>query len=137
MGTRNLTIVKLGGQVKVAQYCQWDGYPTGVGENISEFIRSKMDLRKFKAKVKALNSDTTDQEIDDLYQECTTNKKDFKVEYPAFHRDTGPSILELIQNGNVSKVLNSIDFLKDGTFCEKSVTVSDCSCDILVKFLVR
>ena len=27
MGTRNLTVVYLDGQYKVAQYGQWDGYP--------------------------------------------------------------------------------------------------------------
>lgn len=118
MGTRNLTIVRLGGQVKVAQYCQWDGYPTGQGEVISEFIRTKLDLRKFKAKVKALDINTTDQEIEYLYEKCIESKKDFRIEHPAFHDGTGANILELVQNGVVTKVLNSMEFLKDGLFCE-------------------
>jgi hypothetical protein len=114
MGTRGLTIVKLGGKVKIAQYGQWDHYPTGQGATISKFIREKMDLHKLKAKVKALEF-TTDEEIEQLYQNNTEN---FKEKYPQFHRDTGAEILELVQSGKVPKVLNSIDFLKDSLFCE-------------------
>jgi hypothetical protein len=43
MGTRNLTSVRVGDAIKVAQYCQWDGYPTGQGETISVFLR-KADM---------------------------------------------------------------------------------------------
>lgn len=45
MGTRNITRVKSGGQLKVCQYCQWDGYPTGAGAGIIEFIRKSDDDR--------------------------------------------------------------------------------------------
>lgn len=125
MGTRNLTIVKLGGKVKVAQYCQWDGYPTGQGETISEFIREKLDLRKFKAKVKALQF-ATDEEVESLWKSCGAKgefvtmdiSETFEKKYPQFHRNTGADVLQLIQDGKVDKLTNSIDFLKDGLFCE-------------------
>ena len=39
MGTRNITRVILDGKVKVNQYCQWDGYPTGRGAEVLEFMR--------------------------------------------------------------------------------------------------
>ena len=42
MGTRNLIIVKLKGEVKVSQYCQWDGYPTGQGADLAKFIQNKL-----------------------------------------------------------------------------------------------
>ena len=45
MGTRNITRVKSDGQLKVCQYCQWDGYPTGAGADIIRFIRDSDDVR--------------------------------------------------------------------------------------------
>ena len=55
MGTRNLTAVFIGGQYKVAQYGQWDGYPEGNGKKILEFLKSltKKDFKIFKAKCQA------------------------------------------------------------------------------------
>ncbi len=117
MGTRNLTIVKVGGQVKVAQYCQWDGYPTGQGQTISDFLRKSLKIRDFKKRVNSL-AFCTDEYVDEVYNDCKKSKKDFKVEYPEFHRDTGADILELIQKGGIVYLSNSIDFLKDGLFCE-------------------
>jgi len=38
MGTRNLTCVIKGGDFKVAQYGQWDGYPSGSGKDILEWL---------------------------------------------------------------------------------------------------
>lgn len=39
MGTRNITRVILDGEVKINQYCQWDGYPTGRGADVLCDIR--------------------------------------------------------------------------------------------------
>ena len=41
MGTRNLTCVFVNGEYKVAQYCQWDGYPSGQGLTILNFLLGK------------------------------------------------------------------------------------------------
>ena len=43
MGTRNITRVISNEQLKVCQYCQWDGYPTGAGQSIINFIRNSDD----------------------------------------------------------------------------------------------
>lgn len=39
MGTRNITRVILDEEIKVNQYCQWDGYPTGRGYDVLLFMR--------------------------------------------------------------------------------------------------
>jgi len=48
MGTRNITRVISNGQLKVCQYCQWDGYPTGAGADIANFIRTTDDDHMIK-----------------------------------------------------------------------------------------
>ena len=43
MGTRNITRVIASNQLKVCQYGQWDGYPTGAGRDVIDFIRETDD----------------------------------------------------------------------------------------------
>jgi len=52
MGTRNVTIIKLNNEPVVVKYTQWDGYPTGTGLALCDFIKNNMDLRVLKSKVK-------------------------------------------------------------------------------------
>ena len=68
MGTRHLTIVKQNGEVKVAQYGQWDGYPDGVGTDIVNFlheIRSPEMMERFRRRV-ALCRWATQEDIDSI-----------------------------------------------------------------------
>jgi hypothetical protein len=147
MGTRNLTIVKLDGKVKIAQYCQWDGYPTGQGKTIAEFIQTKLDKPKFierLKKVKFVRSNKISKIVDELKEKYKDNASVFfKKIYPQFHRDTGAAILELIQDQKlktsdiyfdpvnvvrtesvnsyenpITELVNDLTFLKDATFCE-------------------
>lgn len=113
MGTRNLTIVKSKGKTKVAQYGQWDGYPTGQGQTIAEFLK-KVDLPKFKKQVEALKS-CTSAEVKKL---CDKAGNEWKKEYPAFSRDEGADVLNLIHDGITTKVFLDEDFKNDHTFCE-------------------
>ncbi len=49
MGTRNMTmVIDKEGTKKVAQYGQWDGYPSGVGADILDFLNNKELFEKFK-----------------------------------------------------------------------------------------
>ena len=43
MGTRHLTCVVKDGDYKVAQYGQWDGYPSGQGIDILTFLREELN----------------------------------------------------------------------------------------------
>lgn len=49
MGTRNLTLViDRRGDLKVAQYGQWDGYPEGQGVNVLTFAKDKEKMDKLE-----------------------------------------------------------------------------------------
>ena len=126
MGTRNLTIVKQYGKVKVAKYCQWDGYPSGQGQTIRAFITNKLDLPLFKRQVKKLKSLSV-KAVNDLWEECGADPKSaftsmdiadkFKAKYPHLHRDMGGDILEAIQDGKVEGTFKELAF-KTAWDCE-------------------
>lgn len=129
MGTRNLTIVKLDGKVRVAQYCQWDGYPTGQGVTIAKFLRTIKTTKQktaFKERVRRLKFASNKMQ-EDGWKKCGSDGSGwvtmdvsikFKAAYPELHRDTGADILNLIRDGRVLFVANQIKFLQDTTFCE-------------------
>lgn len=50
MGTRHLINVVYGGQLVISQYGQWDGYPTGQGEDVCDFIREEYWYNRLKEK---------------------------------------------------------------------------------------
>ena len=70
MGTRNLTIVYCGGKPVVAQYGQYDGYPSGQGATALAFARrldSSARRAVFRAKLERTRF-VTDAELDDMYR---------------------------------------------------------------------
>ncbi len=124
MGTRNLTIVKSKGKTRVAQYGQWDGYPTGQGETIAKFL-SRYNLETFKNKVEALGTWTPEQHeaairaLGITSQWVTVEESDrIKMKYPEFDRDQGAGILELIMQGVVQRVQLDEEFKNDKLYCE-------------------
>ena len=125
MGTRHLIICKVDKKVKVAQYGQWDGYLTGQGLTIAEFIQDKLDsewsLISFKDKLRKVQF-FSKKELDSL-DELTDNLLKAGIAYPAqLSRDTGADILNIvydIRQENL-KLVNSIDFGEDDLFCEYS-----------------
>ena len=126
MGTRNLTVVFMDGEYKVAQYGQWDGYPEGQGITCFNFLHDKMDESKFREKLKKLHF-IDDKDRSALLEEFGANRdgtissynyERFKKAYPELHRDTAAKILEMIQDGSVRFLKNDIDFAADGLYCE-------------------
>lgn len=64
MGTRHLISVVLDGEYKIAQYGQWDGYPSGQGQAIVDFLLDNFDREAFKrqlAKCRFLEQRTDDR----------------------------------------------------------------------------
>jgi hypothetical protein len=125
MGTRHLICVVLNGAYKVAQYGQWDGYPTGQGKTVLEFLQT-LDLEAFKNKVGVCQFGT-DAEIDAAYKSFSTNggmsmaqSAAFKVsKFGHLSRDTGAAILPVIMSAAEPLLLqDSIDFAGQSLFCE-------------------
>jgi len=126
LGTRNLTCVFFEGEYKVAQYCQWDGYPGGQGSNILSFLR-KVDLREFKEYLRNLVW-IDENELQRRLASCGADgsgwvnmeiARKFQKKWPHLDRDAGADVLEMIVNtcGNI-ELLNSLDFAGDSLFCE-------------------
>lgn len=128
MGTRNLTCVVLNNEVKVAQYCQWDGYPDGQGETVVEFICSlNGELADFKQAIsecKFIDSSVVKERWNSVGADPNSNmvgmdiSKKFQEKWPELDRDAGADILEMILNKNVRELKNEFDFGADSLFCE-------------------
>jgi hypothetical protein len=122
MGTRNLTVVKdLEGTTKIAQYGQWDGYPSYSGIKVLEFLRDKVNRDNLLVELQNVQF-VGDEEVDTLYKQFESTdweNKDFLNAYPGLHRDTGVGILEVVANsmGPIKTVDNS-EFRNDTLFCE-------------------
>ena len=114
MGTRNLTCVVLNGEMKVAQYGQWDGYLSGQGKTVIDFIAKKMNLKRFKQAVSECRWATA-KEIRQSYLDCgdsptnTSGRINMEIgdlhaqRYPSLNRDTCSKILQVIQDGTFTK----------------------------------
>jgi hypothetical protein len=122
MGTRNLTIVKNAvGITKIAQYGQWDGYPSYSGIQALNFLRDKSNQTLLHAKLDLIQF-VGDEEVDTLYKQFESTdweNKAFLKAYPGLHRDTGVDILEVVANAIAPiKTVDNTEFANDTLFCE-------------------
>jgi hypothetical protein len=117
MGTRNLTAVMIDGEYKIAQYGQWDGYPSGQGVTALEFLR-ETDLDKFKEACRNTRF-LTEKECDEIDEKYGT---EWKKHYPQLSRDNGADILGIVFSG-VTELQNKIGFAGDSLFCEYAYVV--------------
>ncbi|BCP56292.1 hypothetical protein K32_49090 [Kaistia sp. 32K] len=120
MGTRNLTCVVLGGEYKVAQYGQWDGYPSGQGLTALRFLRG-MDKPQFTEKVAAI-SYLTQEQCDAINAELRDDSglMGEGKKYGHLSRDRGADILNIISQADTGGIslLDSLTFAADSLFCE-------------------
>lgn len=127
MGTRNLTMVYCDGQYRVAQYGQWDGYPSGQGLTALQFARDKMRESEFRSAV--LNStQISGEELKALWKEAGADNEGWvtmevankmRQLHPEFSRDTGADILEIVQSHPEGmKVDLDLAFAAESLFCE-------------------
>jgi hypothetical protein len=102
MGTRHLVCVVLDGELKIAQYGQWDGDPTGAGDTIVRFVLKKLKQKKFCRALRACSWYPASFDGDNI-------RTDFNKQ-PELDRSTGASIMEYVQDGfypNLLKHQNS------------------------------
>lgn len=127
MGTRHLIAVAKDNDYKLAQYGQWDGYPSGQGVSVLSFLKANK-LEDFVEKLSNV-SFITEEELKQCWieagakpeEEWVTLDASRKMQemYPENVRDTGAEILDIIMNADKPiKVINSIDFAADSIFCE-------------------
>ena len=138
MGTRNLTmVINKEGETKVAQYGQWDGYPSGQGTTILSFLQA-YDLDEFNEKLNVISFFNKKEE------EELNNDPNWLTKYPWLTRDLGGEILKTIFNNkfvkktfdpvtfdyhystievDIKKLINQTTFAGDGLFCEWAYVV--------------
>lgn len=126
MGTRNLTVVIHKGEVRMAQYGQWDGYPNGVGNDIAKVLKktSIKTLRKAIEKCTFLTADEILRRWEEMGATgdwITIDVSDkFAKKYPLLSRDNagGEALRLILKNKNKFELKNMIDFAADSLFCE-------------------
>lgn len=157
MGTRNLTmVIDDQNNFKVAQYGQWDGYPSGQGVCVLTFARNKEKLEKLKAELLNIRFIEDNNEIDSYIKQYNSraaswsNEKDNRTPEDRYWwdnlqtRDLCANILDSIIFLNKSKLpeemkgfiylSNGQDFGKDSLFCEWAYCINfntntlDCYC---------
>ena len=135
MGTRHLIEVIHNGETKVAQYGQWDGYPSGQGVDILKFLRTRR-LDKFAEAVDKCRF-VTDATIRQYYVDAgdspdnTSGFVDIKISetfkrmHPALSRDAGTKVLDIIlESQNGTELLDSRSFAEDTLFCEFAYVIN-------------
>jgi hypothetical protein len=122
MGTRNLTVVKnLEGTTKVAQYGQWDGYPSYSGVKALDFLRDEALVENLRNRL-TLVEFIDDQEAEAIWEGFDHDSNDptkYTNEYPGLSRDTGIDILLAVASATETlKTIDNSEFRNDTLFCE-------------------
>ena len=123
MGTRNLTkVIDKDGVTRVAQYGQWDGYPSGQGVNALVHAYNYKQIEKGLDKVRWATQEQLDAINNDLSN--WTTDFNFSEMFPTLSRDTCADILGYVawSLGEVLLVDNS-EFENDELFCEGVYTI--------------
>lgn len=139
MGTRHLiTAFDNEGELKIAQYGQWDGYPSGQGVTVLAWLRMTTRVN-YDGKLLSPVLDgmkrtkfASDKELNSIYSKYpemnfvgTEDDKYFSLHYPNLVRDTGADILGVVAY-SVGEVLlaDSSDFAEDELMCEGIYSVN-------------
>lgn len=129
MGTRGLYCAVLGGEFRIAQYGQWDAYPSGQGEEVYSFTKELVDsggLAAFKEKVSKLRA-ASPEDIEAVWKSAVADGSGLvgmdvsaavAKSHPEFQRDLAAGIFRLVNMDKVRAVDLRQSFASDGLFCE-------------------
>ena len=133
MGTRGLTKVILDGDAVVAQYGQFDHYPSGQGLKALTFLRDSEAVAALRENAERLRPVTV-EELEQAWVEAGAERgsgwvtmdvsKRLEDNHPEFSRNTGSRILGLIASGEVDVVKIEPEFETDTLWCEGVVEVN-------------
>ena len=116
MGTRHRqAVINKVGELKIQQYGQWDGYPTGQGIDILTYLKTG-DLDKYQLELNKIPQ-VTEQEI-----KLVNKDENWANTYPYLSRDCGAEIHQMIENGEV-KFVSHIDEDEANQWCEGFYTI--------------
>ena len=132
MGTRHLTIVLKNGEHKVAQYCQWDGYPEGQGRTAYLLLKGNVAVvEQSLDKCQWITEEQIEQRWRAAHDACDIEwegmEHGFRFEvgeamtnlYPEMERSHGALVLDSIMNSVGPIYLqDGIEFAANDTFCE-------------------
>ena len=128
MGTRNLTKVVMNGDIVVAQYGQWDGYPSGQGLTGFFFVKEEQNVWDLEMGLQRVYyPDEAERRamakpFEDGHDEgwmTFESGKAYGEKYPSLTRDTGTEILYVIaQSTDLVPLFLDIEFENDELFCE-------------------
>jgi hypothetical protein len=134
MGTRSIICVFYRGRFVIAQYSQWDGYPSGQGVTILKFISNPENIQRLKDGLQFIDY-VGKEELKAIYDQASamfmedqengirflTYVYPMKRNWPSLSRDTGGEILEIIANAtaeNRVQIDKDLEFVNNGLFCE-------------------
>lgn len=143
MGTRHLVCVFADGEFKIAQYGQFDGYPSGAGIDVVQFIQEVQQKylagenawNNFKEKISALPIATPEQlkyayrsvGIGDDGRASMEQSDALRQKYPQLHRATSTDLLDLILEDDFRVTFlppPSTEFAGDSLFCEWAYVIN-------------
>lgn len=111
MGTRHIIAVKQDKKLKVANYWQWDGYPSGQWKEILGILRRYNDTPGawdiFRNNVSMVHK-ITDKEC-----EIINKTKNWSVKYPWLSRDAWAEILNYIMKGHTWLVYDDFSLIEN------------------------
>lgn len=139
MGTRNLTmVINKEGDKKIAQYGQWDGYPSGVGISVLSFLKNQELFDKLcekLSKVRFLDSEGIDKDFIESYNKNAPkwsnqpdNRTDEQKQWFSTYcsRDLADEVLSNIANSNDNEIIliDNEDSAKGSGWVEYSYVIN-------------